>query len=455
MNRTQPGARSGWIPRTLAALAAGLLAAHAPAKIDLVTLPGRDDIELTIYNSQDLTLVRETRTLSFSPGINEIQFSWANTLIDPTSLRIDVAGAPGLEVVDAVFPANTGELIVWNIEAEEETSAPVEIRYFTSGLSWEANYVVVANPAETELTLQQFTRVSNNSGEDFVDASTRVVVGEVNLVELIADLARRGIRVDERELARGVVLGAESRRRGELDMVTSMADGFAAAAPMATGRTEAAEIIKQAVSEYYIFAVEGQETIENGWQKELPNPATTGVPFDLSYEYDPRQYGNRVVKFYKLVNDEDHELGEDPLPQGVYYVQTRDDGDGLRFEGRTNHDYVPIGEDVELNLGTDGLVIYEERQMDLERTNFDWVNGNLRGWDEIRTVELEIRNSRDRAIPFKLTHYITGDWEFVSVSNTDYERVDKETVRWELDLPAQSTTVITYEVTERKGSRVR
>ena len=58
------------------------------AKIDLVTLPPRDTVQLTIYNSADLTLVRESRALTLKQGKNSLQFSWANTLIDPTSLEM-------------------------------------------------------------------------------------------------------------------------------------------------------------------------------------------------------------------------------------------------------------------------------------------------------------------------------------------------------------------------------
>ena len=34
------------------------------ALVDLVTLPKRDNVQITIYNSSDLTLVKESRTLS-------------------------------------------------------------------------------------------------------------------------------------------------------------------------------------------------------------------------------------------------------------------------------------------------------------------------------------------------------------------------------------------------------
>ena len=65
----------------------------APAwarNIDLSTVPNRDTVQLTIYNSEDLTLVRETRKVSFKQGANGLQFSWANTLIDPSSVELRV-----------------------------------------------------------------------------------------------------------------------------------------------------------------------------------------------------------------------------------------------------------------------------------------------------------------------------------------------------------------------------
>ncbi len=58
------------------------------AKIDLVTLPARDKTQLTIYNSADLTLVREQRTLTLKKGLNRLEFGWENTLIDPTSVQL-------------------------------------------------------------------------------------------------------------------------------------------------------------------------------------------------------------------------------------------------------------------------------------------------------------------------------------------------------------------------------
>ena len=42
----------------------------AQAKVDLVTLPSRDTVQLTIYNSADMTLVRESRALTLKAWQN-------------------------------------------------------------------------------------------------------------------------------------------------------------------------------------------------------------------------------------------------------------------------------------------------------------------------------------------------------------------------------------------------
>ena len=55
-----------------------LFAATAQARINVVTLPERDTVPLTIYNSADLTLVKEIRHLTFRKGLNKLEFSWAN-----------------------------------------------------------------------------------------------------------------------------------------------------------------------------------------------------------------------------------------------------------------------------------------------------------------------------------------------------------------------------------------
>src|SRR6516164_10127955 len=93
--------------KSLAAIALIVVSAiSARARnVDLSTVPKRDSIQLTIYNSEDLTLVRETRVVTFKKGVNPLEFSWANTLIDPTSVELSFLTSPDkLEVLDTTFP---------------------------------------------------------------------------------------------------------------------------------------------------------------------------------------------------------------------------------------------------------------------------------------------------------------------------------------------------------------
>src|SRR5262245_46179422 len=168
-------------------------AISAQARINVVTLPGRDTVQLTIYNSADLTLVKETRTLTFRKGMNKLEFSWANTLIDPTSVEFRaLTHADQVEVLDVSFPPRVTNTLEWRINSEGAGEVVCEIRYFTSGISWSADYVAEANKPEELMQLAGNVRVNNNSGEDYENAQIRLVVGVIRLVEEIADLARRG-----------------------------------------------------------------------------------------------------------------------------------------------------------------------------------------------------------------------------------------------------------------------
>ena len=159
--------------------------------VDLSTVPNRNTVQLTIYNSEDLTLVRETRKVTFKPGANPLQFSWANTLIDPTSVELRfLTHGEKLTVLDTTFPHAKPQMLYWNVQSEMDGEATIEITYFTSGISWSADYIGIAGPDESQLNLEGFVRVNNNSGEEYEDAQVRLVVGRINLVQKIAELAR-------------------------------------------------------------------------------------------------------------------------------------------------------------------------------------------------------------------------------------------------------------------------
>src|SRR5690242_4781429 len=164
------------LPRLVAAaFALSTFATACAENIDLSTVPKRHSVQLTIYNSEDLTLVRETRVVTFKKGSNPLQFSWANTLIDPSSVELRfLTSADKLEVVDTTFPHDKPQMLYWNVQSEMDGEATIQITYFTSGITWSADYLGVADKDEKKIDLDGYVRVTNNSGEEYEDAHVRL-----------------------------------------------------------------------------------------------------------------------------------------------------------------------------------------------------------------------------------------------------------------------------------------
>ena len=263
-----------------------LLATPGFAAVDLVTLPTREATQLTIYNSEDITMVREHRLLTVKEGVNRIQFSWANTLIDPTSIEFRILDQQDkVDLVDTTFPAGRNDALQWNIKSQMAGKIPVEIRYFTSGITWAADYVGIANEDETKLAVTGYVRVSNSSGEQYDNAQTRLVVGKINLVEKIADLARRP--------APGNTPLAPTLAPADHSMTfppeAIMAKYYQQAEKLADKKPEAPkQVIKEGLSEYFLFTIEGRETIKDKEPKRLVALQVADVPLECVYKLSDR-----------------------------------------------------------------------------------------------------------------------------------------------------------------------
>ena len=396
------------------------------SNVDLSTVPTRNSVQLTIYNSEDLTLVRETRTVTFKKGINPLQFSWANTLIDPTSVELKFLSHPDkLDVLDTTFPHDKPQMLYWNVQSEFDGEATIQITYFTSGITWTADYTCIANKDETELNFEGFVRVYNQSGEEYENAQVRLVVGTINLVEKIAQLAQLPPQAVDR-------LEVEVRAKWSERVLTESLSKAEGLKELAADAPEPKQIVKEGLSEYFIYSIEGTETINNGWSKRLRSIEAAAVPIKIQYRYRPAEYGEELVRMYLLTNDEKSKLGTTPLPDGQVRV-FRDNGrDGLSYLTEQHTKYIPIGDKIELNLGVDPEVIFELVKLRSLRDSF-WLqqhgtstfkklddggvvkqeNFSVAGWDDhavysqrirnytAKPIDLEIRRSYDGHVVFK------------------------------------------------------
>jgi hypothetical protein len=413
----------------------------AQARINVVTLPGRDTVQLTVYNSADLTLVKETRVLTFRKGLNRLEFSWANTLIDPTSVEFRaLTHGDDVDVLDVSFPPRVTNTLEWRISSEFAGEVRVEIRYFTSGISWSADYVLEAQRNEKLAELAGYVRVTNNSGEDYENAQVRLVVGVIRLVDEIAKLAQMG-RPGQVPVPRAMPAEAKlelGKRVRDLERAAAVAGQ--------------AQIAKEELSEYFLYTVGTRDTIPNGWSKRLPSLKTNGVPLTSYYKYEKERWGDSVVRYYRFKNDKPSKLGNEPLPDGqVKAFRFVSDDLLYSFVGGSNVKYIPVDEQVELELGKDLEVMAKPTLLNWSKTELQFdQHGNVKGWTIRESWEIEVQNSKEIDVILDIRRNFSGDWSLVT--RAEYENVDATKVKFVLPLKPREKQKLAYELTTRCGT---
>jgi len=474
-----------------------VLSGYAMADVSLVTIPRREGTQLTIYNSEDITMVREQRLLTVKPGINRIQFTWANTLIDPTSIDFRILDHQDrVDLVDTTFPAGRNDALQWNVTSRMAGKLPVEIRYFTSGITWKAAYVGIANQDETKLQVTGYVRVFNNSGELYDNAQTRLVVGKINLVEKIADLAQRPAPGEP------YIVQDEEIRANLRDAFADKLNVYARKSGSGTLEVTGGVVVekkkdvkKEGLSEYFLFTVAGREDIRDKEPKRLVSMKVADVPLECIYKLTDRDGGAHFTKFYrfknqKLLGDDGQEkelpamenLGLSPLPDGTVRLFSEYDNKDLAYVGGTATKYVPIGDRVEVNVGHDPDITVVRRLKDQHITNvvarqyqrrldntyvlyYDLID-----YDETFVYEEEIVSGKPDVAKAELERHFDAnvvlwgsdgkpeDWDsnepgaYVDLHQIEgrVERVDQNHVKYFLDLDPGEKRFVRYSVTYKR-----
>ena len=485
------------IRKPIALLGVGLLLGSlARGDVDLVTVPTRESTQLTIYNSADITMVREHRLLTVKKGLNRIQFSWANTLIDPTSIDFRILDHVNqVDLQDTTFPAGRTDALQWNMTSRMAGKIPVEIRYFTSGITWTADYVGLANDAETQMEMTGYIRVHNTSGELYDNAEVRLVVGSINLVEKIAELAQRPAPASGRyreadEGARDIMRTEMERKAGNFFVLAgsgSLVGGMA--------QDKRKDVKKQGLSEYFLFTIDGREDIRNNEPRRMVAMQVSDIPLEAIYKLTDRDGSSAFTKFYrfenqKLLDDQGQDkdlpdmgnLGVSPLPDGRVQLYSEYDNRDLAYVGGTQTKYVPIGDRVEVKVGQDADITMVRRVKDQRMTNViarQYVrrinntfvmNYDLIDYDETIVYEEEIVSGKSVDIAIEVERRFDAnvvlwsegkppkDWgsdaagAYVDLHGVEsrIEKVDQNHVKYFLDIRPGQKWVVRYEVTYKR-----
>jgi len=151
------------------------------ARVKLITLPVRERVEIQLDHA-DVTLVEEERIVPLVKGTNVVDFSWANTSIDPSSLVFRVIGPESgsdfdVQVLSVSYPPNENSLI-WHVSSAKSAAVRVRISYVLGNLRKRFSYRAVATPDEKSLTLSQYLHIENYANEEYGSTGIWAGVGD-------------------------------------------------------------------------------------------------------------------------------------------------------------------------------------------------------------------------------------------------------------------------------------
>lgn len=288
------------------------------------------------------------------------------------------------------------------------TTARVDIRYLTSGITWQADYIAELNAEETAVALQGVATITNNSGISYKDATLRLVAGQVN---------RRQIPAQQNVRA----LAAKS-------------------AASVAGRAA-----PQQISDLHFYPVDRQTSIGDRETKQITLFRAPDVPVTKEYRilgdgtFYTRRFGNALVvnaeTILRFKNAKSGGLGL-PMPAGTLRVYSSARKATTIFLGEDGLAHTANGEEIELKLGRAFDITATRRQKDFRKQGLP-----KNTYEAVQ--EIEVRNATDNPVTVVLEERIPGDWTIVS-SSAEHEKPASDRAEWRIAVPAQGKTTLSY-----------
>ncbi|MFI8681068.1 DUF4139 domain-containing protein [Brevundimonas diminuta] len=296
------------------------------------------------------------------------------------------------------------------LDAEGAGRRETTLSYLTSGLTWKADYVARFDEKAGKLDLTGWVTLTNNSGATFSNAQTRVVAGDVNLINQGGYNPRPPVRVSN---TRGN--GTQSGGEG-------------------------------ALADVYVYPLPEAVTVANNQTKQVGLIDAAGVPAT-------KRYLRVVDGFYSAEEPAAAEVGvifangsgdaARALPAGVIRVYVKDEAGEPRFIGESQVDHSPAGSEIVVTTGDAFDVTVQPRLVSSERVSKRLV-------DYFRTryaMEYTVRNARPEPVTVEVRQRGLGrDTELTDQSITGEMR-DARTVVWRVPVPANGETKLTATIT--------
>ncbi|MEO1644146.1 MAG: DUF4139 domain-containing protein, partial [Chloroflexota bacterium] len=328
------------------------------------------------------------------------------------------------DVQDIQFPELPSGLITrptlrWLVDSATEGDQQVALTYLTSGINWTADYNILLATDNSQLDLNGWVTLNNNSGTAYADATVKLVAGDVNRVQ------------------------------PEIMEMEAMAFDDVAVA------RDGAAVEQREFFEYQLYEIARNVTVGNNETKQVEFvngaavPATTFFVYDASQRffgysglYTDQFYGQTgitdVQNFLEFSTAEQGGLGAD-LPAGRIRVYQEDTDGAALLIGENRIDHTPEGESVQIYLGNAFDLVGERTQTEFEFFGGDTVE---------ETYEIRLRNRKDdETVQIRVPERLTrgSNWEILDAS-MEYTQLNALTIEFRADVPPGEEVVITYTV---------
>jgi hypothetical protein len=379
------------IPLTMLAFTLGSPLAHG--RVKLVALPERARVIVSLTNPQ-ATLMEEERLITFQKGVNQVDFSWQGVNIDAGSIQVrPLADPKSVVVLNTSYPPNENALI-WEISSPDAREERLRISYLLQGFNRDVVYKAVAAPDEKSLTLRDYLRLRNDSGEDLTDAEIGIGYGPVF----------------KRSIAHQEVL----------------------------------EVLSERIESLPIKKILTWDAASQPWDPEYEKK-TVGVPLSYVIKNDKQsKLGDHTllpgkVRIFIKTKETPKKEGDQP-------------GEGVTFTGEDWAQLTPVDREMKLFIGESRDVKVTQRKIKDERTNIRRNNKNqivLNDTDEIYKIEIE--NFKKTLVDLVIVEHFPGYWKMTENSHPkEFTKKDAFTFEYHLTLPPESNkekkTTVTFNI---------
>lgn len=322
---------------------------------------------------------------------------------------------------EPLFPALPNDSILkptltWQIQADQAGPLEAELGYVTGGMSWHADYNLVAPESSDTLDLVGWVTMDNESGKSFNGAKIKLMAGDVSKVQPNAPA------------------GLAMYRR-------------------ASARAMAPPVTEKAFDEYHLYALERPATLLDREMKQVEFVSANGISSKVIYTYDGaaidpgfsglrenREYGiestPKVQVTREFFNSATNHLGM-PLPAGRMRFYRRDADGQLEFTGENNIGHTPRGERVRMTTGV---------AFDLvgERTRMDFRAGD--GWIE-ESFQIKVRNHKKSRADVRIVEHLYrwSNWNIAAHSD-GFVKEDAQTIEIPVTVEPDAEKTVTYTV---------